>query len=380
MIRFGPPSSPPQVWAVEDTALQLTWGDLPPGLVVATAGSSCTVIDHLGGPGGLVLDDLAPDRTVDVELRWNDGSATLTARTMPRPPGELLARFATISDLHLGAHRWGALKTMTDDSGHEIPHPYRCASAAVAEAVDWGAELLVIKGDAAQHESDRDFAEVGRLADEFDSLPMVLIPGNHDVDGRAGSIPLAIGRRRLPFTRRVDRFDLPGVRIVAADTAVPGRGRGSLARVEQPILDEAAGSDRPLFIAIHHQLQPGRLPRHWPVGIGAPDSTRFLDRLDDIDRPITVSSGHTHRNRARFHRSVLVTEVGSTKDWPGVWAGYAVYEGGIRQVVRRIMRPDAIAWTEYSRGALNGLWGMWAPGPLDQRCLANAWAKRPTTV
>ncbi len=380
MILFGPRASPPQIWAVEDTAVQLTWGDLPPGPVVATAGSSRAAVDHLGGPGGLVVDHLGPDRAVDVELWWSGGSVTLPARTLPQPPGRLLARFATISDLHLGALRWGALKTMTDSSGHEVPHPYRCASAAVAEAVEWGAELLVIKGDAAQHETDRDFAAVGQLADEFDSLPMLLIPGNHDVDGRAGSIPLTVGRRRLPFTRRVDRFDLPGVRVIAADTAVPGRGSGSLARVCQPILDEASGSDRPLFIALHHQLQQGRLPRHWPVGISAPDSTRFLDRLDGIDRPATVSSGHTHRNRARFHRSVMVTEVGSTKDWPGVWAGYAVYEGGIRQVVRRIMRTDAITWTEYSRMALNGLWGRWSPGPLDQRCLAHAWARSPTTV
>ena len=45
----------------------------------------------------------------------------------------------------------------------------------------------------------------------------------------------------------------------------------------------------------------------------------------------------------------MVTEVGSTKDHPGTWAGYLVYEGGIVQTVRRIMDPTALAWTERAR-------------------------------
>lgn len=380
MIRFGPAASPPQVWAVEDTAVQLTWGDLPPGTVVARTDLSEATVDHRGGPGGLVLAGLAPDRELPIELGWDGGRCRLTARTLPSPPGQLLTRFATISDLHLGAYRWGALKTMTDTGNHDVPHPYRCASAAVAEAIDWGAELLIIKGDAAQHECDADFDQLGRLADEFIDLPMRLIPGNHDVDGRGGSIPLSVGRRQLNFIRRVDSVDLPGVRIVAGDTTLARRGRGSLARVADAIVDEAGASDRPVFVAIHHQLQPGRIPRHWPVGIAGPESAAFLDRLGRLDRLVTVSSGHTHRNRSRLQSDVLVTEVGSTKDWPGVWAGYAVHEGGIRQVIRRIQRPDAISWTEYSRGALNGLWGLWSPGPLEQRCLSHSWSRRTSPV
>lgn len=381
MIRFGPTASPPQVWAIEDTSLQLTWGDLPPGPVTATSDHGETTVEHGGGPGGLLIDGLPPDSPVSIKLSWSGGSLVLNATTVPAPPGELLARFATISDLHLGARRWGALKTMTDKSDFEVPHPYRCASAAVAEAVEWGAELLMIKGDAAQHECDADFAQVAKLVDQFPDLPMLLIPGNHDVDGEStGTIPLTIGRRLLPYTRKVDRVDLPGARILAADTSLPGRGRGTLARTRASILDEAASSDRPIFLGVHHQLQPGRIPRYWPAGISAPESTDFLDELDRLDIPVIVSSGHTHRNRSRMHRRVLMTEVASTKDWPGVWAGYAVHEGGIRQVIRRIMQPEAIVWTEYSRGALNGLWSMWSPGPIEQRCLSHPWARRSHLV
>ncbi len=375
MIRFGPASSPPQVWAVEDTRLQLAWGNLPAGPVTARACDAEVVIDHRGGPGALDLDHLPADRAITVELLWDGGSTSLRTRTLPTPPGALLSRFATISDMHLGAVRWGALKTMRDTSGHPVPHPYRCAEAAIAEAVAWGAELLLIKGDTAQHESDRDFEELARLVDAFPDLPMMLIPGNHDVDGRSGTIPLTVGQRAVPFVRRVDHLDIAGARLVVADTTVPGRGWGTLARVCDGVVERAASADRPVFVAIHQQLQPTRLPRQWPIGIAAPASTDFLSRLDQLSRPVTVTSGHTHRNRSRTHGDVLVTEVGSTKDWPGVWAGYAVHEGGIRQVVRRIAAPAAISWTEYSRGALRGLWGMWSPGRLDERCISHAWVR-----
>ncbi|MEM9561859.1 MAG: metallophosphoesterase [Actinomycetota bacterium] len=377
MIRFGPEASPPQVWAVEDDAVQLCWGDLPAGPVTATSrsGNAAATVDHAGGPGSLDLASLLPDTAVTIDLRWTGGATTLDAITLPSPPGPQLTRFATISDLHLGAVTWGALRTMVDRSDHPVPHPYRCASAAVAEAVAWGASYLVIKGDAVHHELPDHFEYLARLVDEFPDLPMLLIPGNHDVDARSEVIPTTVGERGLPYVRAVDHVDLPGVRIIAADTTVRGRGVGTVERVGPAIEARVAEADRPSFVAIHQQLQPARLPRYWPAGIPAPGSTAFLDRLDRLDSPVTISSGHTHRNRSRRHGSLLLTEVASTKDWPGVWAGYAVHEGGIRQVVRRIAAPEAMAWTEYSRGALLGLWSRWSPGPIEQRCLTNAWAE-----
>lgn len=70
---------------------------------------------------------------------------------------------------------------------------------------------------------------------------------------------------------------------------------------------------------------------------------------------------------------VTVAEVGSTKDYPGQWAGYSVYEGGIRQVVRRVERPDAIAWTEMTARAIGGVWKWWSPGRMEDRCWTIRW-------
>ncbi len=370
---FAPDASPPEVWAVEDNAVQICWGDLRPGLVTAQAAGATAAVEHLGGPGSLDLNGLPPGRELDIDLSWAGGQMTLSVTTLDPPPGRLLSRFATISDLHLGATHWGALRTMVDHSGHPVPHPYRCASAAIAEARHWGATQLIIKGDTVHHERPADFEQLARLVDEFSDLPMLLIPGNHDVDRKPGAIPSEVGTRRLPFIRSVDHHDLPGVRLVAADTTIAGRGVGSVTDVADPIIDRIKSADRPVFVALHQQLQAGRVPRYWPAGIAAPASTEFLGRLDGQRQPVVVSSGHTHRNRRRTHGSVLITEVASTKDWPGVWAGYAVHEGGIRQVVRRIAAREAMAWTEYSRGALLGLWSRWAPGPRHHRCLTHRW-------
>jgi hypothetical protein len=86
-----------------------------------------------------------------------------------------------------------------------------------------------------------------------------------------------------------------------------------------------------------------------------------------------VASGHTHRHRRHQFGSVVAAEVGSTKDYPGTWAGYVVHEGGIRQVVRRVAAPHCIAWTESTRNAVGGVWGRWSPGLRSHRCFVHRW-------
>ncbi|MGF1597628.1 MAG: metallophosphoesterase family protein [Acidimicrobiales bacterium] len=369
------PGSPLQVWAVDDDAVQLTWGALPAGAITAEAGTAGVTVEHRGGPGALELGGLTPGTAHEILVRWPGGRRQLTARTATPPPGRELCRVATISDLHLGSRRWGALKTMTDDAGATVPFPLRCARAAVSEAVAWGAELLIVKGDAADHQDHEHFELVGDLLDEVsDRIPVLLVPGNHEVDGRGrGPVPATVGRRAIPYERGAFSTDLEGLRVVVADTSVPGRGQGSIDAVADEILAHVADADRPFLLAVHHHFHPWPLPTIYPIGIAHPRSVEFLDELAARNPNGLVTSGHTHRNRARHHGPLRLTEVGSTRDWPGVWAGYVVHEGGIRQVVRRAAAPEAVTWHEYSRLALLGWWGRWARGPLDHRCFTHLW-------
>jgi hypothetical protein len=372
-MRLPLSSSPLQVWAVEDTSIQLTWGSLPPGEITAWVGQACVRGAHRGGPGALDLLDLRPDTTYRIDVTWVGGRAQLEARTLPSPPGEELCRLATVSDLHLGSDHWGASRLMVDRSGHEEPFPVRCARAAVTEAVEWGAELLLIKGDAAHHQHEDDFQLVGDLVDGID-IPVMLIPGNHDVDGRgSGPTPAKVGSRGIAYVRDAVCVDLPGIRVIGADTTVPGHGPGSIERVGEDVLELASLGSSPFLLGLHHQLERFVVPTHYPVGIAGRSARAFLERLTWTGTSGLITSGHTHRNRARRHGSLAVSEVASTRDWPGVWAGYVVHEGGIRQVVRRAVAADVIDWHEYSRRALLGVWERWAAGPLHQRCFVHRW-------
>lgn len=406
---FAATPSPLQVWAVDHESIQLTWGSIPAGPITVNCGERAVTVDHDGGAGSVEVGGLDDDRdyTVLVDTPSRDRLPPISVRTMPRPPGEWLFRLATVNDLHLGSVRWGFFKTMKEvgpptqpdhrsvDPGRlravarihdpvpepgrapgpwRLPHAWRCALGAVEDAGNWGARLLVLKGDLAQHETTECFEHVGALVDAFPELPMVAIPGNHDVDEGARLLPEQLGCRRVSMIHGVDHCDLPGLRVILANSTVARSGRGTVERVAASILERAHDSDRPILLFMHQQLQSTRLPRYWPIGIPAPESTRFLDELDRVAQPVVVSSGHTHRNRIRRHGSVTLTEVASTKDWPGVWAGYDVFEGGLTQTVRRTSERSVLAWQEYSRRAVAGLWAHWSPGRLEDRCLSVVWS------
>ena len=83
-----------------------------------------------------------------------------------------------------------------------------------------------------------------------------------------------------------------------------------------------------------------RFPTVYPPGLPFGESRRLLEVLAAPEQPATfLTCGHRHRNRRYDYGRLVVTEVGSTKDYPGVWAGYKVFEGGIIQLVRRTAAP-----------------------------------------
>jgi hypothetical protein len=111
----------------------------------------------------------------------------------------------------------------------------------------------------------------------------------------------------------------------------------------------------------------------YPPGVPAGQARPFLDAVAAANPATVIAVGHSHRHRRHRHGLLVVTEIGATMHYPGTWAGYAVHEGGIRQVVRRVAAPAAIAWTERTKRALGGVWGLWAPGRREARCFSHTW-------
>jgi hypothetical protein len=296
--------------------------------------------------------------------------------TLAAPPGRELARFAAMNDLHIGARMFGTMRPLWE-ADHSDPHPVRCARAAIAEAVAWGASALVVKGDLTQHGRPNEWAAVAGLL-AAPGLPVLTIEGNHEtkkasVDGRA-----IMRDHGLGLSVRPTALDLPGVRIVGVPTAPWHADRGWISRSAVAASAELMGGSHATVVALHHYPQRFHLPTVYPPGIPAPIARRAVDAWIDANPALVVLAGHSHRHRRHDYRGVVLAESGSTKDFPGSWTGYVVHEGGILQTTRRVLDPAAIAWTERGRRVLGGVWGVWAPGLRSHRCFSHAWPPRLT--
>jgi predicted phosphodiesterase len=321
------------------------------------------------------VDGLPPDTTFDVVV---DGRRALAVRTLRSPNGRELYRFATVGDIHVGdGWTFGILPIVRDPGGADDPPVPRALDAAIAELTAWGAQHLVVKGDVTHHGDPREWASAAAILTAT-GLPVVVTMGNHDVRAEAtdGRAIMGAAGIDVAFEGIVVR-DLAGFRLIVVDVTIARRHPGSYRHVRGAVLEAAAGAGGPVVIAQHHQLMRLPVPTHWPPGVLGPESGRFLDALAEANPATLLTSGHTHRYRARRAGPLLLTEVGSTKDYPGAWAGYVVHEGGIRQVVRRIEAPAVIRWTESTKRALFGIWGRWSPGQLSDRCRTHDWPARP---
>ncbi len=211
------------------------------------------------------------------------------------------------------------------------------------------------------------------------SVPVEVILGNHDVKGSIDAMA-AMAACGLSVTREPRARDLPGVRLVLGHSPLPDRHGGAVTASDAADLarlaGQAAARGRRRWPSC--TTRPGvsrSRPTTRPRSPGA-DSARLVQALAAANPATLLLAGHTHRNRRYRVGGITVAEVGSTKDYPGQWAGYSVYEGGIRQAVFRVAADAAIAWTEMTRRAMAGVWGWWSPGRLADRCWTLEWPDR----
>jgi 3',5'-cyclic-AMP phosphodiesterase len=302
------------------------------------------------------LEGLSPDTSYEHE--------GVEFRTLTRPGGELLAVVATVNDLHFGEVECGRIDgldigpVLTAEAGAD-PYPEVMNRAAAAEIAEREPDAVVAKGDLT---SGGTRAEYQAFLDCYQTPfgdRLYWVGGNHD--GRLGPRPSI-------------EINLPGVTLAVLDTMIPGSASGQVTEDQLEWLDElGARADRPVLVfGHHHAFDPASHTRPATYfGIKPDDSDRLIEVVARRPRLVGYFAGHTHRNRAcRFEATggVPWVEVACVKDFPGTWAEYRVYEGGILQVSRRIARPDALAWSERCRSMLAGLYPLYAFGDLPDRC------------
>lgn len=332
-----------------------------------------------GGPGSAIVAGLTPGTAYDVVASAEGVPRFLAGRvsTLRPPPGRLLYKVAVLSDVHIGERHFGVLGRLWDGLGLAPggePYPVRALSAAISEAAAWGADLYVVKGDLTRVATAAELRDAGRLLSAAPA-PVEAILGNHDnvlgVDTRSVLASQGLDVGWWPWAR-----DVPGARLVFANTAGGDlrRNAGTLpAALGWHVAALAAGSPAPAMVFLHHPPELRRYHTVYPPGLPHEESMALLEALA-ADKPGTlVSCGHRHRNRRYRFGPVVIAETCSTKDYPGGWAGYEIYQGGVAQFVRRTARADVLAWTEATRRAMNGQWGRWSPGRLGDRCFSLTW-------
>jgi 3',5'-cyclic-AMP phosphodiesterase len=307
------------------------------------------------------LDGLQPATTYDVR-----GQAV---RTLDRPAGQLLCRFGTVNDVHFGEiecgriddHAEGPIQRVGPD---ETPYPETMNRGAAAEMLSADLAAVFVKGDLSVDGRPDEWAAFEACYRDTFGERLHVVRGNHD--SYQGQTEYAGDRWVV----------LPGVAVALMDTAIPQKTTGRLSAAQLEWLDTHAGaSDRPVVVMGHHQ--------QWtPSGNGHrsddyfglhPDPSDALAEVIARRRSIVAyTAGHTHRHRVRrLDSGVPTVEVGCVKDFPGTWAEYRVYEGGLMQVVHRISTADALAWSERCRHLYSDFgvdYETYALGTLADRC------------
>jgi Icc protein len=318
----------------------------------------------------LVLDGLAPGTEVQVP-------GVGPVRTLDRPPGERLATLCTVNDVHFGEVECGRIEALPEVgpvlsvAPGEEPYPLVMNRAACTEitevagraGVPWA---VVAKGDlTATGSLEEHEAFLACYGAAFGDR-LTSVRGNHDA------------MQGLTFAAGPQLVEVPGLVVAVLDTVVPGGHSGWVDDAQLAWLDEVArqaeiDGSMVLVLGHHHPWDPASRARpDGYFGIHPDASERLVAVVARRPAIIATAAGHTHRNRVRRFPAtggLPHAEVASTKDFPGSWAEYRVHEGGVLQIHRRLVRPDALSWSERCRAMVGGLYPAYAAGSLGDRCL-----------
>ena len=311
------------------------------------------------------FDGLTPD--TDFELMGVSG------RTLPRPSGELLCRLGTVNDVHFGETEAGWLDdslppdqvSLARSAPGEPPYPETMNRAAADEMSAAGLDAVIVKGDLSVDGEDAEWAAFEACYRSTFGDRLHVVRGNHDAYH---------GQTEYAGDQWIE---LDGITIGLLDTVIPTKTTGSLRAAQLDAVDaELASRPGPVLLMGHHQQWiPGPWGRRSDTYFGIhPDPS---DALDDViarhTHVLGYTAGHTHRHRVRYmsRSGVPSVEVGCVKDFPGTWAEYRVFEGGVMQVVHRMSSVAALSWSERCRGLYSAYgvdYAAYALGTIDDRC------------
>jgi Icc protein len=393
----------PELFGLTESSFTLTFaiedgaGPIDAEARVLVNGEVRATSEGSAGTRQLRVEGLEPGSSHRVEILCGDASAEHDAffpesvETHSAPPAAQVASFATLNDLHFGETRFGGVLRDDGEYGGDRPgwdlvsesdgdEPYwrMMNDEAIADINRAEVDAAVIKGDIADSGQPEQFAEAARSFSRFE-IPHHAFLGNHDyyavnqgleVDGYA-----LLGQPCAPRT-----LDLGGWRLVLLETHEPGEHHGVFPEERldwlSNALDETRETRQPTLVVMHHQPVPPAFAGSFPntIGIRPEHSVAMLEVIGRQPQVRGVLIGHTHRNRVRRYREtgrIPFIEVNCTKDYPGGWGHYRLFEdGSFRQEVRRTSSERALAHSTRCSRMFKGGYRNFALGALQARSFA----------
>lgn len=185
---------------------------------------------------------------------------------------------AQISDTHVRA---------------EAPEAAAALRQAMADAVSYGANAIVLTGDLVNDEKPEEYALLAEAL-RGAPAPLYLLPGNHDAPGLIRDYfpdhSYLPREGRLSFV--VDDFP---VRLVCVDQHAPGKTTGLFTEADAAWLDRALAEapEKPTIVALHHPPFPTHDILFDTIGLEGADL--FADVIARHWQVRRIICGHHHR-------------------------------------------------------------------------------------
>ena len=354
-----------------------------------------------GGTGTRLvrIEDLEPASSYRIEIEVAGAPPAEHSRyfpesfeTLPATRARETASFATLNDLHFGEPRFGGTPLedgsygepkpdfpVAHETDSDVPYWQAMNEDAVADINALGVDATFIKGDIADQGRAEQF-EVARRTFERFRAPHHAFLGNHDHYGLLAGLEVD-GYELLDQPPAPRTVELGGWRLVLLDTVEPGEHHGVFPDERLDWLADRLLETReeaiPTLLLMHHQPVPPEFSKRFPNNIGLiPEhSLRVFDLLGRHPEVKGVLIGHTHRNRVRRYAAsgpLPFVEVHCTKDYPGGFAHYRLFDDGhFRQEVFRTSSARALAHSTRCRDFFGGDYRDFALGTLANRCYAS---------
>ena len=356
---------------------------------------------HEGGDGTrrVVVSGLTPGTSYALAIESGGARAEHDEffperfETLAPARGREVATFATLNDLHFGEPRFGGTLTEDHEYGEakdgfpavhadddDVPYWRFMNDDAIADINAAGVDATIIKGDIADRGRPDQF-EAAREAFARLAAPHHAFLGNHDYLGL--EVDLEVDGYALLGQEPAPRcVDLGGWRLILLETTVPGHHHGVFGEDRRAWLarqlEETRETGTPTLLFMHHHPVPPERRDQYPntIGLDPADSMALCDLVGGHPQVRGALIGHTHRNRVRHYPgsgAVPWVEVNCTKDYPGGWAHYRLFDdGSCRQEVRRTTSERAMRHSSRCRGFFNGFYKQFSLGHLAQRSYATA--------